>query len=270
MRAVARPPSRTRPILAWWWRASPRQGNFGDELGWLLLEKLTGRRVERTALARCDVVSAGSLLETTLRHGEGNRPVVWGSGFLAAGDPVPSDRLAFAAVRGRLTRERIEGGADLALGDPGLLADVLVEARPRRHDRIGFLPHRHDRGKATVRAFAARPEVDLLDVHASPLDVLERMAACRFVLSSSLHGLIVADALGIPSCWVAPTSTVEGAGYKFRDHYSVFDMEPPRATLEGWAEDPWPRVEEHEAAWSRPGLDDLRAGLLDALRHSGI
>jgi hypothetical protein len=268
--AVPRPPAATRPIRAWWWREASHRTNFGDELGWLLLERITSRRVERTALGRCDVVSVGSLLETVLRHGAGNRPLVWGAGFLAPGEAVSRDALAFAAVRGRLTRERIAGGDDVALGDPGLLAPLLLDDVPPRRDRIAFLPHRHDRGAEAVRAFAARPEVDLLDVHASPLDVLAGIASCRFVLSSSLHGLVVADALGVPSCWVEPTTRVEGAGYKFRDYYSLFDMEPPCASLADWPADPWARVAEHEAAWRRPGIDALRAGLLDALRHAGL
>ena len=226
--------------------------------------------MERSALARCDIVSVGSLLETALRHGGSNRPVVWGSGFLQPRGSVSTDALTCAAVRGRLTRARISSSESLALGDPGLLVNLLVDRPPPRRDRIGFLPHRHDRTLASVLAFAERPEVDLLDIRAHPLDVVRAIASCRFVLSSSLHGLIVADAYGVPSAWVEPSSQVEGAGYKFRDYYSVFDMEPPRVKLADWPSAPWPWVEEREATWARTGIDDLRAGLLDALRGSGI
>ena len=270
MSAVPRPPAASRPIRAWWWREAPYRTNFGDELGWLLLERITGRRVERTALGRCDVVSVGSLLETVLRHGAGNRPLVWGAGFLAPGEAVSRDALAFAAVRGRLTRERIVGGEDLALGDPGLLAGELLEVRPLRRNRLGLLPHRHDRAEQVVRAVGSRPDVDLLDVRMNPLELITAIASCRFLFSSSLHGLVVADALGVPSCWVEPTASVEGSGYKFRDYYSVFDLEPPSARLQDWAINPWVVALEHEAAWKRPGLDDLRGGLLDALRHTGL
>ena len=69
---------------------------------------------------------------------------------------------------------------------------------------------------------------------------------------------------------MAPTSRVEGAGYKFHDYYSVFDMEPPYVDLADWPSSPYSWVEEREATWSRPGIDDLRAGLLEALRGSGI
>ena len=144
--------------------------------------------------------------------------------------------------------------------------------RIRRFDAIGSpsSPTITIGSDASVRAFAARPEVELLDVHAHPLEVVRGIASSRFVLSSSLHGLVVADAFGVPACWVAPTTKVEGAGYKFRDYYSVFDMEPPRTTLADWPTEPWSRVEEHEAAWARPGIDDVRAGLVDALRQSGV
>ena len=41
------------------------------------------------------------------------------------------------------------------------------------------------------------------------------------ILSTSLHGLIVADSLGIPAVWSLPEPYVAGGDFKFRDHESV-------------------------------------------------
>lgn len=44
-----------------------------------------------------------------------------------------------------------------------------------------------------------------LNVRNDPDQFLHAMKACEAIISSSLHGLIFAEALGIPNLWVTPT-----------------------------------------------------------------
>jgi hypothetical protein len=79
------------------------------------------------------------------------------------------------------------------------------------------------------------------------------------VLSSSLHGLIAADALGVPNAWIGLSDALRGGDFKFRDYYGVFGIEPCMLGLSrDLLVDPGPAV----AAWSRPGIDDIRRRLL--------
>jgi hypothetical protein len=43
-----------------------------------------------------------------------------------------------------------------------------------------------------------------------------------------LHGLVLADAIGIPNVWtLLSENKVVGHGFKFRDYYSAFDIDDP-------------------------------------------
>ena len=70
---------------------------------------------------------------------------------------------------------------------PGLLAPVLVPAVPKTID-VGVIPHWTD------TELWQRERGVLIDVCGDPLDVITQIASCHQVVSSALHGIIVADA----------------------------------------------------------------------------
>jgi hypothetical protein len=65
--------------------------------------------------------------------------------------------------------------------------------------------------------------------------VVEAITACHAILSSSLHGLIVAEAYGVPAAWMTITDKVKGGGFKFCDYYLATGREPPQPL-------PWDRA----------------------------
>ena len=56
------------------------------------------------------------------------------------------------------------------------------------------------------------------------MQILEEIASCEYVLSSSLHGLIVSDSFGIPNQRLVVSEKLVGDGYKFNDYYSAFGV----------------------------------------------
>lgn len=67
----------------------------------------------------------------------------------------------------------------------------------------------------------SEPGVCDLNVLGSPQEFLHRMAACEAVVSTSLHGLVFAEALGIPSLWITAGEEIAGGEFKFHDWFST-------------------------------------------------
>ena len=62
-----------------------------------------------------------------------------------------------------------------------------------------------------------------LFVGRDPLEVIREIATCERIVSSSLHGLVTADAFGIPRRWQL-SERVRGAAFKFRDYAAALGM----------------------------------------------
>lgn len=194
-----------------YWRGRP---NFGDLLGPLLLAHFADLTTTWAPVAEAQVVSVGSLLHQLPTNWRG---VVAGSGKLRETTDLRLMEATILGVRGPLTAVRLaHGRRDVALGDPAILANELVS--PLKEHRLGLVPHWSDTDLEHRPEFAPfsplviRPDGD-------PLAVLAAIGSCRKIVSSSLHGIIVADAFGIPRrVEMTPRFAQEGGDFKFRDH----------------------------------------------------
>ncbi|MEQ1493154.1 MAG: polysaccharide pyruvyl transferase family protein [Terricaulis sp.] len=216
-----------RAINAYWWADKP---NFGDALTPLLLQSF-GFEVIRTEPESADVCVIGSVLQRL----ESFRGAVIGSGFISDGEPfaLPSARLL--ALRGPLSAARA-GLTPNAYGDAGLLAPRLFSSpSPRAQMRIGVIPHYVDENSPVLAVIAERHTgaVRIIDVKQPALEVIKQICECETILSSSLHGLVVAEAFGRRTCWLQLSDRVIGEGFKFRDHYAALGVTAAPRTING-------------------------------------
>lgn len=195
----------------WWFRPAPGTSNFGDELGPAILERL-GYRVRRVPLEQADLITCGSVLELAEQKA---RPgaTVWGAGFLTPTGRL-TKRLRVAAVRGTLAA-RQAAAPDAALGDPGLLVPLLWDQPWRSRHRLGVVAHYVDR--------TPYPWADVVIDPTRPVEeVIEGIRSCHTIASSSLHGLIVAHAFGIPTVRLEHPKVI-GGHHKWVDYLSALD-----------------------------------------------
>jgi len=210
----------------WWRLEGSEHGNFGDEITREIIAKVFGRRVVWTPADQCDMIGAGSIIEETLQNKGSNRPYVWSSGFIQQGDLTISDSdFKVIGVRGKESLKRVVGDTtNITIGDAGLLASYLIEQQPKKH-RLGILPHYVDIDSPVLQEFLKNnPEVHLIDATWPCKKVIEEIAKCEAVLSSSLHGLIVSDSLHVPSIHLKLSDKLKGGEYKFNDYYSIYSQ----------------------------------------------
>lgn len=216
------------------WASSGERGNFGDELSPLLIRRLFGIRVKHSGMDAADLVATGSLMEWAEDKVAAMRPVVWGSGFIEDGGPYRGRPLDVRAVRGELSLQRLpDQKRAVALGDPGLLASLAFprSTEARRGD-IGLVPHFTDWDHPSVQKAREDPRIRVIDPLGGAASVVDLISRCRVIVSSSLHGLVVAESYGIPSVWTRIDGGIIGGSYKFRDYYSAFGVSRDALTLE--------------------------------------
>lgn len=217
-----------------WWRAVP---NFGDALSPMIVGHMSGREVVHVGPRKAELFAIGSLIQVVRRalgadaHRDVNndeRPGIWGSGLLhKVGSLEFLQRLTVHLVRGPRTAALL-GLEAVRFGDAGLLAPELFAPAPRT-DRIGVMPHHSQKDDPAFGALiASDPAFVLIDPAADVAQTCAAISSCAHVLSSSLHGLIVADAYGVPNTWIDPGAQKHLKYQDYADAVGRDDMSSPR------------------------------------------
>jgi pyruvyltransferase len=193
--------------------------NLGDALTPYLIEKITGQTPIYVPLdvQYPKVMVTGSILNHAMLH-----TTVWGAGFANAND-VLHPCVDVRAVRGHITANRLANQVSIAvsvLGDPGLLLPRFYNPEVAKVHKVGICPH-YLHQQEVAAWLAGRTDVKFLNVFDHPEKFIDDLCGCEAVFSSSLHGLVLADAYGIPSQWFTGTARLGGDGTKFYDHFSV-------------------------------------------------
>ena len=213
-----------KPIKIWFFRELEFT-NFGDELTVDIIERIFNKKSELTSVDAADLYAVGSIIEV-IDHKKSKMSYVWGSGFIHKGGSVANDNLVFKATRGYHSRRALpEKYQHIAIGDPGLLSSLIYKDTGMPTDSIGIIPHYVDSDDEILDRAKNDKRYKIISVRDTPDDVIKQLTSCKMILSSSLHGLIVADSFGIPNMHMPISDKLTGGDYKFKDYYSSIDRE---------------------------------------------
>ncbi len=204
--------------------------NYGDALTPYILDLYNVPFELVTQFGEADLLGIGSNLDRVRRD---NSPlVVWSAGFMYPKDrPVSyGANVRFLAVRGQSSAvllDQVRPSAPV-IGDGGILiGDLFPYEQVAKRYELGILPHMSDVRASLALGLPAWAGAKMIDVLA-PVDEVNRdIASCRRILSSSLHGIVTADAFGIPSAYAVFEGgrSVEGGGFKYADYSSALDYD---------------------------------------------
>ncbi len=211
-------------IKLFWFRG---KHNFGDALNPLLIENLSKKKVVWVEPEFCNKINylvIGSILERASTH-----TTVWGSGFISQTGKCINPPHKICAVRGPLTRKLLlqdNIACPEVYGDPALLLPTVYNPKIEKKYKLGIVPHYVDRDNAWLEKLKNDKDIKILNIQEPNLyTFIDEVLQCEKIASSSLHGLIIADAYDIPSIWIEFSDKIVGGGFKFLDYFASVERE---------------------------------------------
>ena len=205
------------------------QRNFGDELTKLVLEQVDPTfQPIWTPPEFANFFGIGSILNKALRRGKSTNIVIWGSGLrqpLQPSERTLDDRFKILALRGKRTAYELAFRDEIPLGDPALLVQLMrINSRIANIEKL-FIPHFSFLNQRKSLFFLQQLKnrgYKVMYPFEDPYKIIDAIGSSKVVVSSALHCLIVADALGIPSVRFRDQNESE-TNFKFEDYHSAID-----------------------------------------------
>lgn len=243
-----------KKINLYWFEHKEGHGNFGDELSTFIISRLTPCKINRILIPASGfdyIRRAYTILRyrnTTLRqvpklftqffnhsfiaaigsilaHLNNPHCKVWGSGIINKESII--NPATFYAVRGNYTQQRLRElnlHVPSTIGDPALLLPLVYPVQKTKKYQLGIIPH-VVHSKEIAKQLESQ-DVLVIDLTNTIEQVIEQINSCEHIISTSLHGIIVSQAYGIPSLWyIYNSKKLFGDNIKFYDYFSSVGIE---------------------------------------------
>lgn len=198
-----------------------KNNNLGDNLNKVVLEWLgipVNYIAERNRKGK--FVGIGSIM-SSVRSGD----TVWGTGMIRKDQRL--DRIGdakFLAVRGRKTRKLLKDAGYTVpeiYGDPSMLLPLIYNPQwdfGQNTIEIGYIPHYADKDTPEIQKLR-ESGATIIDIQTlNWKSFVRQILQCKKIVSSSLHGIIIAEAYGRKVEWAKYSDNIIGGEFKFRDY----------------------------------------------------
>ena len=222
------------PLKFWFADGIP---NFGDFVTPWLASYFTNRpilNVRNIPSSEGAILGVGSIVQA---FGENHKKIkVWGSGIISADNHLATatklkkTRLDHVyACRGELTKKFFNDydfSHSNILGDPALLFGKLYEPKKNKIKKYKYaiIPH-----YIHFKIFEEMKIKDciIVDVRNELTSVIDQIANSEKVISTSMHGLIIAQSYNIPwlHLYINNGRLLMGEEFKFEDFFSILNRE---------------------------------------------
>jgi len=168
------------------------------------------------------IIAIGSILNW---YGS-KRCVVWGAGIINRKAPIKKS--SFLAVRGKYSKARLKclGYNDnVVLGDPALLLPLIYSPGVEKKFKLGIVPH-HTHYEHINDCLLNIDHLKIINLNNPNIEeVINEFLSCENIVSTSLHGLIVAHAYKIDSLWFElEDNPLTNDNVKFLDYFSSVEI----------------------------------------------
>lgn len=196
-----------------------QEDNIGDKLTPYILKRLFNIDCEFSK-GKGKLLGVGSILS----HAD-KGDYIWGSGMISPRHLPMSNELNVLALRGPLTKKCLEDFGvkmtePVVYGDPAVLLPFIYSPKKLKTTKTGIVPHYTDIEEVEVkyREQELRGEVRIIDPRLPIEQFIDEISACGYIYSSSLHGLIIADAYGVSNERIVFGDKLIGGDFKFNDY----------------------------------------------------
>lgn len=245
-----------------------RHENWGDDINYYFLREIVVRPLvllNRTSLAVRLKLRNYLVIGSTIDMLCCARTEVWGAGIIDGNKPLKVKPRKVYAVRGPLTRKKLlaeEVECPEIYGDPALLTPLYYRPNKQKRYKYGIISHVSN--QATVANLRMNGKcisecADVLIINLGQYihwhDIIDQVCECESILSSSLHGLIIAEAYRVPNVWIEFGKPLIGGHFKFHDFFMSIhcDREKP-VTIHG-VEIPIYAINNEIARWKQGSID---------------
>lgn len=197
--------------------------NFGDLLTPIILKHYGFTPIYAYPL-KAQAAVVGTILEIVKTNFTG---YILGSGW-SRDSKTCFPYAKIKGVRGYLTKESLQINEHIIIGDPGLLMSDIVPCPKNIKYKIGIIPHESEINDPRLQKIkrTSGNEVTIISPRNKKVyQVLKLINECQYIVSSSLHGLIISDSYNIPNGRIKLNELDNSNDYKFKDYYSSLSEE---------------------------------------------